>query len=42
MKIEGVKSEYIPPTPRELGKPEELEGNKGSAVISDRLLKFEV
>ena len=40
MKIEGVRSEYIPPTPRELGKPEEPEGNKGSAVISDRIVNF--
>ena len=40
MKIEGISSEYIPPTPRELGKPEEPEGNKSSAVISDRVLSF--
>ncbi|MFC1739741.1 metallophosphoesterase family protein [Planctomycetota bacterium] len=40
LKIEGIRSEYIPPTPAELGYPEGEEGNKASPVISDRVVKF--
>jgi len=42
LKMEGIRSEYIPPTPAELGYPEREEGNKASPVISDRMLKFNV
>ncbi|MFC1739020.1 metallophosphoesterase family protein [Planctomycetota bacterium] len=42
IKIEGVKSEYIPPGPATLGYPEAEEGKKGSADISDRQLNFKL
>ena len=40
IEIEGIKSEYIPPSPAELGYPQGKEGNRGSAQISDRKLTF--
>lgn len=35
MKIEGVKSEWMPPSPEEMGVPKQVYGNEYSPVISD-------
>jgi hypothetical protein len=40
LEIEGTKTEYIRPSPEELGCPEQPEGSKYSTEISNRLLKY--
>ncbi len=40
LEIEGIKSEYVSPTPKELGVPEAKEGERGSPQISDRQLNW--
>lgn len=40
MTIEGVKSQWMPPSPFEAGMPKNIYGNEYSAEISDYLLTF--
>jgi predicted phosphodiesterase len=41
IEIEGTKTEYIEPSPEELGCPEQPEGSRYSTEISGRLLGFD-
>jgi len=41
MEIRGTETEFIPPSPDELGLPGEPEGNRWSTRISDRKVRFQ-
>lgn len=40
MNVEGVKSQWMPPSPKEAGTPKQVFGNEYTPVISDYELKF--
>lgn len=40
LKVEGVKSQWMAPTPKEAGTPPQVYGNRYSPIISDYQLKF--
>lgn len=40
MKIEGVESKWMPPSPYDMGMSDELNGSENSSRISDYKIKF--
>ncbi len=40
MNVEGVKSQWVPPSLEEMGVPKQVYGNEYSAVISDYQIKM--
>ena len=40
LKIEGVRSQWLAPSPGEIGLPQQVMGNQYSPIISDYEIKF--